>query len=531
MKHNIAIPAGVVACVIVLWYVPMALGYSHPGMAMAYRNLFDIQNIMSNGYGYISSSSYSYLSWPGFQAVWAFIGNSGIDVEPIMKWFPLAMSLLYLLPLYIFLYNTTGNRKYSYVGLLVFSIANWLGQEYFCPQSAGMLLFLSALAVSSLRPRTETGKWVALTILIILIGITVVTHMLTSLVLVSILTVFCVIRSRKTVMIVAVSGLMLLLCWNVVLDNKYVDAKLRNESLLNTLPPVTTMAEDGVNQDNALYTAPESELLGKSRTAGGNGLITADIDYILTSNILGSISGSTEHRTVVLVRIIYSVFLLLLGLIAATYVMLKRRNRTDIAILASVAVLACFVFLRAGGWELGQRLLMFGLPFLAYFAVSAIIVSTKRKRILVIMCVLVLLCTPAWFVSHYGNQPTDYLSSEYIEGVKKVKQIENDEGYLSIMRMMDVGWINGTMVFGSRAVHGVNYFPISDYDESRYEFLFNAGSSIKDMRAWMQGNGNKETSYCEYELYWSNGEFDIYKGFRAKTQEEWDEYKATTETG
>jgi hypothetical protein len=102
------------------------------------------------------------FNWPLFFSLGAMvtqIANVGSAIE-IQRWAALGANLLYLPPLYFIFSALTSDRRLVWTSLLIFYAANWIGQDYYAPQTLNYVLFLTVLAVT-LRwfRRTRDPGW------------------------------------------------------------------------------------------------------------------------------------------------------------------------------------------------------------------------------------------------------------------------------------------------------------------------------------------------------------------------------------
>ena len=85
-----------------------------------------------------------YHNWPGFFSYMAFLTDiTGIQ-SPInlAGWAPVIFNVLYLLTL-LFLYTALSiDKRIIWFSALLYCFTNWVGQDYFAPQSLGYLLHL-----------------------------------------------------------------------------------------------------------------------------------------------------------------------------------------------------------------------------------------------------------------------------------------------------------------------------------------------------------------------------------------------------
>ncbi len=89
------------------------------------------------------------FSWPGMFAWSALLTVAGGRTQALafMRWTPLVLDLLYLLPLRLILRNLCPNPKVAWTAAAVFVVGNWVEQDYFSPQGLAFLGFLSVVAV------------------------------------------------------------------------------------------------------------------------------------------------------------------------------------------------------------------------------------------------------------------------------------------------------------------------------------------------------------------------------------------------
>lgn len=91
----------------------------------------------------------AYFSWPGFFALIAFVtGAAGVhSLLPLMTWWPVVIDLLLLLPFMMATRQLRISWRARWFAALLFSLGNWVGQDYFSPQSFNYLLYLIFIAI------------------------------------------------------------------------------------------------------------------------------------------------------------------------------------------------------------------------------------------------------------------------------------------------------------------------------------------------------------------------------------------------
>ena len=111
--------------------------------------------------GHTAPSLAAYFSWPGFFSAVAFLeGVTGHhNLFPVMRLWPVIIDLTYLIPLYLIMRNLRATWRAKWLAVFLFEVGNWVGQDYFSPQSFNFLLYLAFIAFVltwfNWRPRTE----------------------------------------------------------------------------------------------------------------------------------------------------------------------------------------------------------------------------------------------------------------------------------------------------------------------------------------------------------------------------------------
>jgi O-antigen/teichoic acid export membrane protein len=104
---------------------------------------------------YISHTGHSapglaaYFSWPGFFALVSFVTGAA-DVHgllTLLRVWPVVIDLLCLPPLFLLMRNLRVSWRARWLAGFLFTVGNWVGQDYFSPQAFGYLLYIVFLAV------------------------------------------------------------------------------------------------------------------------------------------------------------------------------------------------------------------------------------------------------------------------------------------------------------------------------------------------------------------------------------------------
>jgi O-antigen/teichoic acid export membrane protein len=99
--------------------------------------------------GHTAPGLSAYFSWPGFFDLVALVEHgTGIhNLMPVLRFWPLGVDLACLIPLTMILLRLRASWRARWFAALAFSVGNWVGQDYFSPQSFNFLLYLLFIAL------------------------------------------------------------------------------------------------------------------------------------------------------------------------------------------------------------------------------------------------------------------------------------------------------------------------------------------------------------------------------------------------
>jgi len=341
-RHPAWAPAYIVA-LLVMERATQAVLYPTPLYAWAWKHDAVIDHLLTAGRLQGSDALGDmavYDQWPGFFAAQAtLVRLFGVDsAVQFMAWWPLVSSLLLLLPLLLIYRTFTEDRRLIWTAVWLFCIANWVGQDYFSPQSVAFALHLGVLAVVLRRyatPRTpddhpRAAVWtVVLTLLVVAI---VISHQLTpGMLVISLAILFFARRYRDKVPLV--TTVVIFLAWCLTAALPFLSA---------TMPDMLRSVGD----------------------IGGN----VETGYGATPTGTGAITTSWAAR-------LLSASVILLAAFGAWRQPVLRHRAFPLLLLA-VAPLPMFAASSYGS-EMIFRVLMFMLPGAAFFAAAALMPQVR----------------------------------------------------------------------------------------------------------------------------------------------------------
>src|SRR5919202_4120098 len=136
-----------VGVLIMMLYGTTTLIEQEPRFPVAWRHVGIAEYTMRTGR--VDPSLNACLNWPGFFILTAFLTRVlGLESAiGLVAWAPVYFNLLYLAPLVLFMRAVTADRRLVWLGVWVFYLTNWIGQDYFSPQAFIFWLHLVILGV------------------------------------------------------------------------------------------------------------------------------------------------------------------------------------------------------------------------------------------------------------------------------------------------------------------------------------------------------------------------------------------------
>ncbi|MFG2540957.1 glycosyltransferase [Streptomyces sp. NPDC048594] len=329
-------PAAYVLGLLVIERATQAVLYPTPLYAWAWKHDAVIDHLLTSG-GLQSADRLGdmavYDQWPGFFAAQAaLVRLLGVDNAAMyMAWWPLVSSVLLLLPLLLIYRTFTEDRRLIWTAVWLFCVGNWVGQDYFSPQSVAFALHLGVLAVVLRRYGRPGGRqrqavWtVLLSVLVIAI---VVSHQLTpGMLVVTLLALAFTRRHRDWVPLV--TTVVIFLAWCLTAALPFLSAAMPDM--------IRSVGDIGANVETGYGSTPTGT--GAVATSWAARLLSGSV-------LLLALAGVLRQRTL--------------------------RQRALPLLLVAAAPLPMFAASSYGS-EMIFRVLMFMLPGAAFFAAAALL--------------------------------------------------------------------------------------------------------------------------------------------------------------
>ena len=124
-----------------------ALAEPAPRFPTTYQIAGFVQYVSATGH--TAPGLAAYFSWPGFFALISLVtGGAGTHTMlTLLKLWPTLINLLCLAPLFLLMRSLRVSWQAQWLAAFFFVVGNWVGQDYFSPQSFNYLLYLVFVAI------------------------------------------------------------------------------------------------------------------------------------------------------------------------------------------------------------------------------------------------------------------------------------------------------------------------------------------------------------------------------------------------
>ncbi|MDX3075037.1 lipopolysaccharide biosynthesis protein [Streptomyces sp. MI02-7b] len=381
------------------------------------------------------------FSWPGFFAAVTFVTRAiGLtDLTEVLRWWPLAVELLYLAPLMLLLRAVRAGWRAKWCAVWMFALCGWVGQDYFSPQSLNYLIYLLFAAVllvwfrapgaprgtflpgeAEVPPTGRTDRAVLLALLVALFAASVVSHQLTPFVMLGVLAVLVLVRRSTPLGLPLLCGV-LLIGWICYLAEPY-------------------------------WSGHFDELFGGVGSLGGN----------VSSSVSGRIEGgSTVHKLVLYVRIALAGGVMVLA--AAGWLRRRWAGINDRALLVLLVVPFLGFGMQSYGGEMALRVFLFALPGAAVLGALAFFPRSSSDRgwrgpAAALLAGWVLMA--GFLVARWGNEPFERVRTGEVAAMEYVYAHDKPTARLVWLSTDPVNDVTPSLPWNARDMERVTYVPV-----------------------------------------------------------------------
>ena len=366
-----------------------------------------------------------YQSWPGFFALGAFLSDVlGLQAPAqVVAWAPVVFNVLYLLPLIAMGNRLWPDPRTPWIAAWLFTLGNWIGQDYYSPQGLAFFLHLTVVAIvlewfknpTGLAERQPLGltRWLRATLArftvpsvpaepaIVDAAATPVQRRV--LIGVIALLMAAIIGSHQLTPFMLIAGLTTLIVagwcrlrWLPVL------------ALLGTLLWFDFPA--------AVYIDGHGESLQEQIGA---------FRSILRQTVGQRLMGTPEHLVIVRLRLVEMAGLWLLALVGLVLLVRCGYPKRALGIGSIAAAPFLTLAVQSYGGEAGMRVSLFALPFVAMLAAAALtgLGRWSMTRQLPIVALVGVVLVGLFPLTRYGNERADWYSSHELQMVQVMYQL------------------------------------------------------------------------------------------------------------
>ncbi len=354
--------------------------------------------------GHTAPGLAAYFSWPGFFALISFVtGASGThSILTLLRVWPTAIDLLCLAPFFLIMRNLRISWRAQWLAAFFFTVGNWVGQDYFSPQSFGYLLYLVFVAIlvtwfidpdrgrplrlfqksrlarlhrrifgpvrpgeREFTPTTTSQKAFLFVLLVGIFTVTTVSHQLT-----------------PFFMLGAGAGL--------ILTRRFIVPGL---PILCGVILVGYFSFAGVGYWSGHL----------SNVFGGFGSLGANV----STSVGGRLTGSTPSHLIALhAKLVFAA--VILGLAGLGLLRRRRRGLDDRVLLALLVMPVVVIGLVSYGGEIALRTYLFALPAASVFAALLFFPTPNAPRpnwrALAVLAACAIVLPASFYLARYGNE-------------------------------------------------------------------------------------------------------------------------------
>lgn len=341
------------------------------------------------------------FNWPGFfGAGAAIVGSGGLDTAlSLLRWAPVALVLLYLPPLFVIARHLGGSRRAAWLGTWLFLLVNWVGQDYYAPQTVGFALYLLCIAVIVLffrdgrRVPTRTGAWADRLAHDGLTDLAAGPRLRGALVVLLVLAAAALAVSHQLSPIALVLGSASLV--------------LVGRNRLAVYPVVA-----GVLTLGWISVGATPYWLGHLGTIFGG---IGNVDAVVSNSVGERIAGSGPHLTLVHLRLGFTLAIWTVTVAAA--LRLWSRGRPPLT-LAALAVAPCAMVVQNYGNEGVLRIFLFSSPFACLVLGQALSFATAHWPGRALTGAVALALVPVFLLARYGNESFEQVRPDEVRAME-----------------------------------------------------------------------------------------------------------------
>jgi len=399
---------------------------SEPRFPVAWLHAAFTESIMT--LGETSPGMDARFSWPGFfSAAAALTQLVGFDDPTVwLRWAPIVLTLCYLPPLLVIGRATLVGWRAPWIGLIVFVMVNWVGQDYFAPQTVAFILYLTCIALvltwlrrceprglhRRLHERLERGNGRVVSLLRAV--------------------AMAADRDREPVeseasvrfrmaIVVLLAGISVAMVSSHQLTPVVMTVVLGVLALFGRFRPWPLAFFVGIALVGWLSYVAEPFWSGHLEDIFGS---FGKIGSVIGSGVEDRVAGSPAHLLVVKVRMLFALAVWSLAGLGVLRLWFSRRN-ISVPLLVLLAGPGFVLVAQNYGGEGVLRVFYYSLPGTALL-IAALVAPGLRlpsMRVLVTFGIVVLLSFPAFLLAKWGNEAFERISSSDVQLMEALTEV------------------------------------------------------------------------------------------------------------
>jgi hypothetical protein len=494
-KHSPLLVLHVVMFASMLWLTPYILGGLRgvSGITTPFTYYGLVDHIMRTSH--VDTSVSQFLNWPGQMILTAVIFittniSNNIDPNIVIALSAFFLQFLFFLPIYLIIKFCLKNEYPNLwaAGFWIFEVANWGPENKFSAQSIG-LFYLFFLLFVFIRFLNNKDRWTLnyRIIIILMVACIVITHFVTSLVVIFSLLFLFGIR-RLTSLKLVVLTVIIFLAW----------------AMYGYSATVATGGKIGDYLQSAFNINELGNLLLHSTVIGYKGSAAAII----------------VNRSQLLTTAIW-VVIAITGIIFNYWRKRDTGNENLIMAFAFGCVFGCFANIYTYGNEIIYRIALFVLPVIVYFCCKLLL--SKYSFPVFILALLVTI--PLFFLNQYASLASTYMKETQLSASQYITTYANQGHIVTLSRSLGIETnvekytqtnldpkYNPEMLADSPDLWGLiiskrsffgTYFVITREQEKFYKYTYDRADLVIKIRDLLD---NSET----FNFIYKNNDISIY---------------------
>jgi len=429
-------------------------------------------------HGHVNTKLLPYQNWPGIMYLGSVLSIvPKLDGIQILALYPIIIKLLSLIFVYWILSALSTDYETPWIGTLIYLLGDWIGQGLYVPASlAGVFnsLSLALILLILFKRKRYSYQWAI--ILVILFFSLVISHLLTSI-----------------IMLVSLFVLFIL------------------TKIYNLTPKLNTLVMIFSTILLVWLIYPVGDFF--SHNLSGFVARMLDIWSIISETERTTVGMGSEHTKVMYIKMLYTVSFSALAALGILHSICNHKLRKSFSTIVPLVIITSYsviVPLIVGPYsgEIISRAFGYTTPLLAFF-----IARNWNTKFFAISIILFLIIAPPLFViSAYGNEKLDYVSPSEIAGVNYYYEMSKPKEpiyslseriwrfkYIEETRwkQLNIKLLNGHELFVQKGY-------VAYYDRDIEGYIFLKGKiDYEKIKNTLNNNLNK---------IYSSGSFDLFYG-------------------